>query len=278
VTSPDIQRLDLRQELAEKVCGFKFVPAGQKLTYDDVKWTTILSLVPQAVTEFVETFSGVYHSIEEPFKIMDASGDGSLTMTEMQTFARRIGIGDDPPRTIREPEKWQRKQWLVEVYRYLDADGGGEIGLEEWMVLDEIFNAQQIAVKELLDFLELRFGSQDNAWKYISGLSTLKDLDGDKIVMETGNNWNRAPVVVTEFAEENRKRRQTALSLKGDELEITYPEFESMMLRLNFIGELKVLFSTIDTSGDGNIAESEWKDAVEAILGEGSIEYEDQDS
>ena len=108
VTSPDIQKLELRQELADKICGYKFAQPGKVLQHDEVDWCTLLTDPPPAVIEFVETFNGVYDSIEEPFKIMDASGDGNISRTEMLSFARRIGIGDEPPRTIREPEKWER--------------------------------------------------------------------------------------------------------------------------------------------------------------------------
>ena len=37
--------------------------------------------------------------------------------------------------------------------------------------------------------------------------------------------------------------------------------------KIQFVGETRVLFTTIDTSGDGSIEEDEWADACREILG-----------
>ena len=138
-------------------------------------------------------------------------------------------------RTIRDPVHYDRRRFLLDVFRYLDADGGGEIGEEEWLLLREVWDELYRSITELIMFLFRRFESVENAWNILLGKRSLAFHDG----------WTTNP--------------KHGLDPKET---LDMPSFKKLLARIKFIGETDVLFTTIDTSGDGEIEESEFFAAV----------------
>jgi len=125
---------------------------------NEVMWWSLIQECPVDVVEFVEFIYTKYGNIWKVFKIIDGEdGNGEITLVEF-----REGIEEMNCKKFNGKNKDER---IVNVFRYLDPSGEGQVSKGEWGVLEQIMMEMKLSIKEFVQFCERTFGDDImDAW------------------------------------------------------------------------------------------------------------------
>lgn len=161
--APEDRSYSERAKLLQKY-GFWTPPEDEK----QVMWWSSIAECPIDVVEFVQFIYTKYRCIWKVFKMIDGEdGNGQITLQEFTA-----GLETLKCTKFNGKDKQQR---IVNVFRYLDPSGEGQVSEGEWGILEQLFDEIQLSIKEFVDFCERIFGDDLlQAWHEID-----KDGGGD---------------------------------------------------------------------------------------------------
>jgi hypothetical protein len=221
VCSADDRKMSLRRDLSKKYGGWNVKEGIGK----EIIWWSQLDVVPQPVLNFLfycmkEFKNDAYNA----FVAIDGpGGNGQVSFIEMREAVETWGWG-----------KFKSNPDLIrQVFRYLDPDGGGEISLAEWGVMNQLFKELLLSILEFLDFIDRAFVDFDAAWNQL-------DADGSGGIDE--EEWSDAVKSIGFFGESeiifhyltndtaaDRKRRRSITHAKHHiEGQITHSAWEKL--------------------------------------------------
>eukprot|EP00929_Paragymnodinium_shiwhaense_P099930 TRINITY_DN61865_c0_g1_i1.p1 TRINITY_DN61865_c0_g1~~TRINITY_DN61865_c0_g1_i1.p1 ORF type:complete len:1521 (-),score=283.51 TRINITY_DN61865_c0_g1_i1:202-4764(-) len=151
-SSAECRQFGLRQELARSYGGWQ-----SDTTEAAVLWWSSLEENPQCIITLMQYLLPQFnYDIWAAFRKIDVNGSGKVTLAYLR-------------RSVVENFKWRKfvkaPELVVEVFRFLDPDGGGDVSPEEWSVLADCAKEFQLCLLELLQFLERFYeGDFDKAW------------------------------------------------------------------------------------------------------------------
>ncbi|CAE7433994.1 ddaF [Symbiodinium natans] len=161
MAAPEDRSLDMRVENMLKYGGWNV-----EINNSKVIWWADVQAVPEAVSTFlVHVMRHFKHNLRAAFQMIDGpDGNGKLSLKEFKAAFDRLGW-----REFKDSEK------AVELFRYLDPDRGGSISWEEWQVMEYLLKELQLAILELLQYVDRTFGSVEVAYDFL-------DKDGSDTV------------------------------------------------------------------------------------------------
>jgi len=157
--SADDRNLALRTELGKQYNGYSV-----DATIDKVFWWRSVNEVPEELLNFVYHGMRDFANPNDLFYILKGKGKpGNLSLAEMLEAMQSMG--------------WtyymENNDRVRDVFRLLDADGGGELSLLEWYVIRCVWRELQLSLIEFCQHLEHHFGGDmEKAWIKM-------DLNGD---------------------------------------------------------------------------------------------------
>jgi len=160
--SVDQRKLGFRASLMEKY-GYCSPPV------DKIMWWMSLRSCPDDVVELVEYLHGKFKTLEEAFHFIDQEGGGQVSPQEFEEgVVRKMGC--------RKFGGTNERERLQKIFRFLDPDGGGVVSINEWKVLDQIYQEIRLSTKEFVEFCHRTFGPDlQSAWQAL-------DADGSNEV------------------------------------------------------------------------------------------------
>lgn len=153
MAAPEDRSLDMRIENLLRYGGW-----NTEIQSSKVIWWADVQAVPEAVSTFlVHVMRHFKHNLRAAFQMIDGpDGNGKLSLREFKDAFGRLGW-----REFKDSEK------AVELFRYLDPDRGGSISWEEWQVMDNLLKELQLAILELLQYVDRTFGSVEVAYEFL---------------------------------------------------------------------------------------------------------------
>ncbi|CAE7728952.1 Vti1b [Symbiodinium sp. CCMP2456] len=137
VCSPEDRQVEFRKKLAQTY-GYM---AGN-FSPSDVSWWTGLKEAGDDVLDLLEFFISRYNHVDEAFRDIDGgvkegenagntTSNGELTLREFEAGLKDIGCFK-----FKGPNEKER---IGGVFRYLDPGGEGNVSLQEWQILDQLW-------------------------------------------------------------------------------------------------------------------------------------------
>lgn len=153
MAAPEDRSLDMRIENLLRYGGW-----NTEIQSSKVIWWADVQAVPEAVSTFlVHVMRHFKHNLRAAFQMIDGpDGNGKLSLREFKDAFGRLGW-----REFKDSEK------AVELFRYLDPDRGGSISWEQWQVMDNLLKELQLAILELLQYVDRTFGSVEVAYEFL---------------------------------------------------------------------------------------------------------------
>lgn len=169
--SPEDRNMEMRRDFLSRYGGWKV-----DLRKQNIMWCSFLQGVPEAVSSFlVNVMRHFKNDLKKAFKLIDGpDGNGKLSLMEFKTAVANLGWTE-----FQDPEK------AVQIFRYLDPDGGGSISYEEWQVMSGLLKELQLTILELLQHVDYTFGGIEVA-------HALLDRDSNQAV--DFHEWRKAIV------------------------------------------------------------------------------------
>lgn len=163
VCAPEDRQVDFRKKLAQTY-GF----INTTFNDADIAWWTGLNEVGEDVLDLLEFFISRYNHVNEAFHHIDGgvregeggntTSNGELTLREFEAGLRDIGC-----HKFRGPNEKER---IGAVFRYLDPGGEGNVSLQEWQILDQLWKEFVLSIQEFVQFLIYAFGDElEFAWE-----------------------------------------------------------------------------------------------------------------
>eukprot|EP00913_Durusdinium_trenchii_P008422 g7910.t1 len=172
--SPEDRCMEMRRELLARCGGW-----NADLSKENIIWWSFLQGVPPAVSSFlVHVMRHFKNNVQAAFQMIDGpDGNGVLSLMEFKKAVANLGWKE-----FKDPEK------AVQIFRYLDPDGGGSISFEEWQVMNGLLQELQLAILELLQHVHYTFGSVEVAYALLDkdGSSTVDFEEWDKATRSIG--------------------------------------------------------------------------------------------
>lgn len=142
--SPEDRNMEMRRDFLSRYGGWNV-----DLSKHNIMWCSFLQGVPEAVSSFlVNVMRHFKNDLKKAFKLIDGpDGNGKLSLMEFKTAVASLGWTE-----FGDPEK------AVQIFRYLDPDGGGSISYEEWQVMSGLLKELQLTILELLQHVDYTFG------------------------------------------------------------------------------------------------------------------------
>eukprot|EP00913_Durusdinium_trenchii_P024096 g22630.t1 len=139
VCAPEDRQVDFRKKLAQTY-GF----INTTFNDADIAWWTGLNEVGEDVLDLLEFFISRYNHVNEAFHHIDGGvreGEGGNTTSNGELTLRlggcRNSASERPPcGRFRGPNEKER---IGAVFRYLDPGGEGNVSLQEWQILDQLW-------------------------------------------------------------------------------------------------------------------------------------------
>jgi len=117
----------------------------------DVLWWSSLKGIPPAVLAYLEFLIAHYPDMRKAFAAIDGDGgNGMISLREFEEAYYRMGC-----RKFRGANELEN---VRSIFRYLDPSGEGQVCLDEFMVLDQMFSEVKLSISEFVDFCERMFG------------------------------------------------------------------------------------------------------------------------
>ncbi|CAK9111135.1 unnamed protein product, partial [Durusdinium trenchii] len=147
-------------------------PDFKKRSFGNAAATAIaiagLNEVGEDVLDLLEFFISRYNHVNEAFHHIDGgvregeggntTSNGELTLREFEAGLRDIGC-----HKFRGPNEKER---IGAVFRYLDPGGEGNVSLQEWQILDQLWKEFVLSIQEFVQFLIYAFGDElEFAWE-----------------------------------------------------------------------------------------------------------------
>ncbi|CAE7711804.1 Vti1b, partial [Symbiodinium necroappetens] len=258
VCSPEDRQVEFRKKLAQTY-GYM---AGN-FSPSDVAWWTGLKEAGDDVLDLLEFFISRYNHVDEAFRDIDGgvkegenantTSNGELTLREFEAGLKDIGCFK-----FKGPNEKER---IGAVFRYLDPGGEGNVSLQEWQILDQLWKEFVLSIQEFVQFLIFVFGEDlEEAWI---------TLDDDESGELSEDEWNKAVADIGYFGP---SRVVFALLDGSDDGNISYDEFKVLEKYLR-IG-LKSITRAISTAKrssametlDGEMAAQRGQDGRDAAL------------
>jgi len=217
VCAPEDRQVDLRKKLAQTY-GF----INTTFNESDIAWWTGLNEVGADVLDLLEFFISRYKHVNEAFHhidggVRDADGggggnttsNGELTLREFEAGIRDIGCHKF--KGVNEKER------IAAVFRYLDPGGEGNVSIQEWQILDQLWKEFVLSIQEFVQFLIYAFGEElAFAWEEL-------DDDGSNELSE--DEWFQAVKRIGYFGP---ARVVFALLDGSDDGNISWEEFQEL--------------------------------------------------
>jgi len=144
VCAPEDRNFSVRKHLIEKYGHWKLTVAERQ-----VMWWTALSEVPPDLCDFMAWLVGKFPNITEAFRDMDVTGNGQIFLRKfldrLSELKCQVFAGD------------QERERMEAIFRFLDPGGEGQISMDEWNVLDQLWQEMAFNLKEFVDFLGRTF-------------------------------------------------------------------------------------------------------------------------
>jgi len=212
VCSPEDRQVEFRKKLAQTY-GYM---AGN-FSPSDVSWWTGLKEAGDDVLDLLEFFISRYNHVDEAFRDIDGgvkegenantTSNGELTLREFEAGLKDIGCFK-----FKGPNEKER---IGAVFRYLDPGGEGNVSLQEWQILDQLWKEFVLSIQEFVQFLIFVFGEDlEEAWI---------TLDDDESGELSEDEWNKAVADIGYFGP---SRVVFALLDGSDDGNISYDEFK----------------------------------------------------
>eukprot|EP00435_Cladocopium_sp_Y103_P051044 s472_g15.t1 len=165
VCAPEDRQVDLRKKLAQTY-GF----INTTFSESDIAWWTGLNEVGEDVLDLLEFFISRYNHVNEAFDHIDggvrgADGGGANTTSNGELTLREFeaGIRDIGCHKFKGPNEKER---IAAVFRYLDPGGEGNVSIQEWQILDQLWKEFVLSIQEFVQFLIYAFGDElEFAWE-----------------------------------------------------------------------------------------------------------------
>lgn len=165
VCAPEDRQVDFRKKLSQTY-GF----INTTFSESDIAWWTGLNEVGEDVLDLLEFFISRYNHVNEAFAHIDggvrgADGGGSNTTSNGELTLREFeaGIRDIGCHKFKGPNEKER---IAAVFRYLDPGGEGNVSLQEWQILDQLWKEFVLSIQEFVQFLIYAFGDElEFAWE-----------------------------------------------------------------------------------------------------------------
>jgi hypothetical protein len=203
--SADDRKMAARRDLARKYGGWNLEDDVIK----HVVWWSNLETAPEAVLYFLYYCLKEFREVDAAFTVIDGGpgGNESVSLIEMKAAVAKWGWG----RFKKNPDS------VVQVFRFLDPDGGGEISRAEWSIMNQLFKELLLSIMEFMQFLDRFFGNFEAAWAEL-------DSNGDNNIDE--DEWGDAVQSIgffgpsevifqylTNDTAEDKKRRQSIMDI-----------------------------------------------------------------
>ncbi|CAJ1428336.1 unnamed protein product [Effrenium voratum] len=162
VCAPEDRQVDYRKKLAQ---SYGFI--NSIFSEADVAWWTGLNEVGSDVLDLLEFFISRYNNVNEAFHHIDGgvkegeggntTSNGELTLREFEAGLRDIGC--------HKFKGANEKERIGAVFRYLDPGGEGNVSLQEWQILGQLWKEFVLSIQEFVQFLFFAFGDElEFAW------------------------------------------------------------------------------------------------------------------
>jgi len=207
--SADGRKMNLRRDLARKYGGWQLHDSVIK----EVVWWAQLEDTPVPVLCFLYYCLREFRGRDKGMGVMNYAfymidgpgGNGDVSYIEMKEAMAEWGWG-----------KFKRNEdYLRQVFRFLDPDGGGEISKAEWSTMNQLFKDLLLIMMEFMYFVDRFFGNFDSAWT---------ELDEDNSDSIDAEEWGHAVTSIGFFGPsdvifqyltndtiEDKKRRKTTI-------------------------------------------------------------------
>jgi len=167
VCAPEDKQVDFRKKLASTY-GYM----NSNFSSAEVAWWTGLKEAGDDVLDLLEFFISRYSHVNEAFRDIDGgvkdgdggggntTSNGELTLREFEAGLKDIGCFK-----FKGPNEKER---IGAVFRYLDPGGEGNVSLQEWQILDQLWKEFVLSIQEFVQFLTFVFGPDlGEAWEML---------------------------------------------------------------------------------------------------------------
>jgi Ca2+-binding EF-hand superfamily protein len=183
VCAPENRKFVFRKQQLE---AFGYWDCGD-LSETEVRWWYTMSDVPVDIIHLI-TFIHNKWDVPSPskaFKHIVGDKDACPFSAFENAFAKRFELAEPTDTTRR----------LQDIFRYFDDSGDGKVSINEWMVLDQIWEEVRLSVQEFSQFLERTFNEKvESLWELFD-----KDKSGDVSKKE----WTQAVASLGYFGPAN---------------------------------------------------------------------------
>lgn len=169
-------------------------------------WASIIGC-PDDVVEFLDFLIMRYTDVFDAFRDIDGpGGNKQIVKEEFLEGIKKLKFSK-----FKGKNKDER---IINVFRWLDPSGEGQISITEWGVLDALFREIKYSIGEFVFFLDRTFDNLDDAWNF---------LDDDHSGALSFKEWTEAACQIGYFGP---TRPIFSFLDKDDEGTISFTEFQ----------------------------------------------------
>eukprot|EP00928_Gymnodinium_smaydae_P031989 TRINITY_DN23298_c0_g1_i1.p1 TRINITY_DN23298_c0_g1~~TRINITY_DN23298_c0_g1_i1.p1 ORF type:complete len:1452 (+),score=244.96 TRINITY_DN23298_c0_g1_i1:207-4562(+) len=172
--SPEDRKFAVRRELARTHGNLV-----ESIEVKDVLWWSQIREAPDAVKLFLFYAISQFPDATKMFLHIDGpGGNGEISRVEVKEALEEL--------------KWKEfvrnKDLSVQVFRFLDPDGGGSISIGEWKVIQQLWNDVQLTLFECMNCLNAEFGDISDAYDFLDddGSDSIELEEWKKVLADVG--------------------------------------------------------------------------------------------
>jgi len=181
--APEDRKFQVRKTYFETY-GFWTIPVEEK----QVMWWADINQTPDDVLEFLTYVCRRFKNVKAAFHFIDGEeGNGIISLREFEQGCHKMPFQKFKERPVKRSKAKARqtvsnnteraetpqnpgqseKDRIRNVFRYLDPSGEGGVSVDEFFVLELLWNEVNLCIREFMQFLERTMGGDlDEAWDF----------------------------------------------------------------------------------------------------------------
>eukprot|EP00928_Gymnodinium_smaydae_P044474 TRINITY_DN2966_c1_g1_i2.p1 TRINITY_DN2966_c1_g1~~TRINITY_DN2966_c1_g1_i2.p1 ORF type:complete len:1203 (+),score=307.87 TRINITY_DN2966_c1_g1_i2:465-3611(+) len=154
--APEERKFEIRRKNLETY-GLRSVD----LEACQVMWWSGLQGVPEDVITYLLFLVAKYSSLSGAFRFIDGpDGNGDISLKEFTESVKKMKF-----KKFKGPDEIDR---LKLIFRFLDPSGEGSVSIDEWSVMEQLWQEMRLTIVNFVDFLDRMFEDLEDAWQFYS--------------------------------------------------------------------------------------------------------------
>lgn len=139
----------------------QFIENGANMDETKVMWWASLAEVPQEVLDFLEFLIAHYDNMTDAFIAIDGGdGNGVISLREFEVGYKSMGC-----MKLQGPNENKKVEG---IFRFLDVRGGGQVGLDDFLVFQQLYEEIKLSIREFVGYCTRCFGDNlEDTWKFL---------------------------------------------------------------------------------------------------------------